>query len=182
MRFLLAALITALGNLPQNHLRALSVAPPLERITPSANARYLLHVVPFVGGIYRQGFKPEIDGVPSIRGSLKLPCYGTLLRFEHGFYTPAWRKKLANQVAPGWVHVADDGQAIIAFSGLEDDEGLALYGPNGELIRKFLLADFYTAEEIAALPRNAEFIRWMGESRLDAKKNLFCHGSSDRAS
>jgi hypothetical protein len=173
-KLVFALLLVLLGQ----DLPATSWAEPKEAVFPSADGKYLFHVVPRVPALSRLRREPQApgEGVPSFYGSLDV-CYGTLFRYELGRYRPVWRAKLINAVAPDSVIPAHDGQAVVTLGNWAnegiDDHLIAVYGVEGKLLRKLKLEDIYSGEEIARLPRSLAGIDWSGATRIDAKKNLF---------
>jgi hypothetical protein len=162
----------------EQELPAATWADAKEAMFPSADGRYLFHVVPRVHALGRLRREPQApdDGVPSLYGSLEV-CFGTLLRFENGYYQPVWRAKLINAVAPNWVIPSHDGEAVVTLGNWanqgNEDHLIAVYGAAGKLLRKLKIEDIYSKEEIARLLESSAGIHWSGATRIDAKKNLF---------
>jgi len=124
------------------------VAPHEQDYYSSARA-YYLHVVPG-------------DGVSRARGTLfGVACDAPVI----------WSRELENENAPVTVLVADDGRYVVTC----DEWGrvgwgpnvVVIYGPGGELIKKFALEDLLTPEEVAAVPATVSSRWWGGEHYLD---------------
>ena len=118
----------------------------------SANEAYDLHVVPG-------------DGATHARGTL----YEAARR--EGDDRELWSRGLLNPTAPYQVLVADSGEYVVT----SDDWGglgyganvVVIYGPEGELVRKFALEDLLTEEEIALVPHSTSSRWWSSEHALD---------------
>lgn len=82
-----------------------------------------------------------------------------------------WRRALLNDVAPVSSIVADDGRHVVTFDnwhamGLGDDV-IVIYGPGGDVVRQFALADLMSEAQVKALPRTVSSIWWGGRHRFD---------------
>ncbi len=128
-----------------------SWAEPQEENYYSANDAYYLHVVPG-------------DGLTPARGALYRALPGRDAE-------ELWARDLANPNAPYKVLVAASGEYVVTF----DEWGqvgygpnvVVIYGPGGELVRKFALEDFLAEEEVAAVPATVSSRWWGGEHYLD---------------
>ncbi len=127
---------------------------PAEEDYYAANDAYYLHVVP------GEGVKPA--GATLYRAGAAGASGDALVM---------WSRALENAVAPADVLVAASGAYVVTF----DDWGRAgygenvvvIYGPGGELVRKFALEDLLTDDEIALVPHSTSSRWWRGEPELD---------------
>ncbi|NIT36142.1 MAG: hypothetical protein GTN49_06540 [candidate division Zixibacteria bacterium] len=130
--------------------------PPTEQDYYAANEEYFLHVVPG-------------EGVTHARGTL-------YRAFPARDAQELWARELANPSAPHGVLVADAGDYVVTF----DEWGkvgygpnvVVIYGPEGDLVKKFALEDLLTGEEIAAVPFTASSRWWGGEHYLDEEAGV----------
>ena len=147
----LVALATAAALWGAGVASADSWLAPAEEDYYAANDAYYLHVVPG-------------DGAAHARGTLVHVLIG-------GGEEEAWSRDLENAVAPVTVLVAADGRYVVT----SDDWGgvgygpnvVVIYGPGGELVRKFKLEDLLTGEELAAVPLTVSSRWWRGDNELD---------------
>lgn len=147
----LVAMATAAALWGAASAAADSWAAPQEEDYYAANDAYYLHVVPG-------------DGAKRARGTLYHLFIG-------GGEEEVWSRDLENAVAPVTVLVAKDGNYVVT----SDDWGgvgygpnvVVIYGPGGEVVRKFALEDLLTEEEIALVPHSVSSRWWRGEHELD---------------
>ncbi len=148
-------LVAALAALQAGVALADTWVPPTEQNYYSANQEYFLRVVPGDGSSPARGTLYEVVVDAAAGGDALLK----------------WSRELANPSAPHEVLVADSGEYVVTF----DDWGMVGYGPNvvvvygpgGELSRKFALEDLLTEEEIAAVPHTVSSRWWGREHYLD---------------
>jgi len=151
MARILIALATAAALWGAASAAADSWAAPQEEDYYAANDAYYLHVVPGAGVLHARGTLVHVligDDVEEV-----------------------WSRELENPTAPVEVLVARDGRYVVT----SDDWGqvgygpnvVVIYGPGGELVRKFALEDLLTEAEVAAVPGSVSSRWWRGDNELD---------------
>jgi hypothetical protein len=97
---------------------------------------------------------------------------GTLEREENGHWVTLWHKPLVNDVSPVSAIVANDGAHVVTFDNWHamgwGDDAVAIYGPDGTLIRAMGLTAFLPDDYQEALPRSVSSIQWGGEHHFSA--------------
>ena len=86
------------------------------------------------------------------------------------------RWKLVNEVSPASALVADDG-SLVTFDNWHSvgygDDVVAIYRPDGSLVRKFGLAAFLETGDIDQLDHSVSSIWWHGTHRInDSRREL----------
>jgi hypothetical protein len=101
-----------------------------------------------------QGFKGAANGAYATAEFYR--------RDQAGAYQPTARATLLNPVAPVEFHVSNDGRLIALDNWHNKGYGtaIAIYAPDGKLVKSHALADIFTAEEIEAFPHSVSSIHW----------------------
>ena len=109
----------------------------------SENRNYMLIVYPTAEESVKSNIESNI-GLQS-KNSDKIPCHAILYRINNTDTIEIWNKDLINRDAPGRVIVANDGNSIVTFDNWyyyrDGIDAMVIYGKNGELARRFNLAD-----------------------------------------
>jgi len=109
----------------------------------SENKNYMLIVYPTAEDTVKSNMESNI-GLQS-KNSVKIPCHAILYRINNTDTIEIWNKDLINRDAPGRVIVANDGNSIVTFDNWyyyrDGIDAMVIYGKNGELARRFNLAD-----------------------------------------
>lgn len=124
----------------------------------SATGSYCFHVVP------GDGMKPPQGTLSRVIASAGEKVVA--VREEE-----IWSQSLPNEVAPVEVLVASDGRYVVTF----DEWGrvgwgpnvVVIYGPAGEIVKRFALEDILKPEEVAALVQTVSSRWWGGKHYLD---------------
>ena len=138
-----------------NSVRADSWGPPTEFDTPSANRKFVAHVVPG-----KKDLKP-------------LLIVSTLTK---GKTNETWRTQLGNRVSPTQVYLSDDGESVVTLDNYfgvgYGDDVVAIYNRQGRLRA-------YSLEEIAPLPKSKpDSSEWLSTRR--GYEGKFTHTTSSR--
>jgi hypothetical protein len=83
-------------------------------------------------------------------------------RSTDGSYHRTVRTTLLNPVAPVEFFVSNDGRLVTVdnWHNVGYGAAVALYAPDGALVKAYALADIFTAEEIKAFPHSISSIIW----------------------
>lgn len=119
-------------------------------------------------------FRDKVDGrAPAGQrpGSLQTAAQARVERkMGRGDWTLVWEGALTNDVAPVTVLVANSARYLVTLDNWHSmgwgDDAVAIYGPEGALIRRYGLSDLLPAEYVAAFPRSASSIHWRGDARI----------------
>lgn len=138
-----------------NSVRADSWGPPTEFDTPSANRKFVAHVVPG-----KKDLKP-------------LLIVSTLTK---GKTNETWRTQLGNRVSPTQVYLSDDGESVVTLDNYfgvgYGDDVVAIYNRQGRLRA-------YSLEQIAPLPKpKPDSSGWL--SARHAYEGRFSHSTASR--
>lgn len=127
---------------------------PQAREAFSASRDYFVRVTPGNSWGDLQGFKGASQGAYATA-----ECFR---RDETGGYRPTARATLLNPVAPVEFHVSNDGRLIALdnWHNMGYGTAIAIYAPDGKLVKSHALADIFTADEIEAFPHSASSIHW----------------------
>jgi hypothetical protein len=133
---------------------------PFEQDYYSADKAYYLHAVPGDGATYAQGALYEVVVDAEVSGDALIK----------------WSRDLENPIAPHKVLVANSGEYVVTF----DEWGrvgygpnaVVIYGPEGEVIKKYALEDLLTEDEIAAVPTTVSSRWWGGDHYLDEEAGV----------
>lgn len=146
---------------------------PSTETTLSADGRFRFTVTPAPIDNQIEYFREEIAAQKSGK-PVERPAQLGLLerRVSKGKWEPVWAGPLANPVAPVTVLVADDGRHIVTFDNWHSmgfgPETIAIYGPEGKLVRALALTDLMPQEVVDALPRSVSSISWRESERFSA--------------
>lgn len=81
-----------------------------------------------------------------------------------------WEHRIANEVAPVWAIVRDDGEYAVTFDDWHGmgygPNAVVIYGARGDVVRALALSDVLPAEYIGALPHSVSSIHWRGNPRF----------------
>ena len=119
-------------------------------------------------------FRDKVDGHPQAGqrpGSVQTTAQARVERkTEQGGWTVVWEGPLTNDVAPVTVLVADGARYLVTLDNWHSmgwgDDVVAIYGPEGALIRRYALSDLLPAEYVEALPMSVSSIHWRGGARI----------------
>ena len=119
-------------------------------------------------------FRDKVDGHPQAGqrpGSVQTTAQARVERkTEQGGWTVVWEGPLTNDVAPVTVLVADGARYLVTLDNWHSmgwgDDAVAIYGPEGALIRRYALSDLLPAEYVEALPMSVSSIHWRGGARI----------------
>lgn len=170
----LLALATVLVSVTPAPSCADSWMPPTTKTYTSCAAEARVTITP-------RGLESQIDyfddniGKIAPSGQKKGGARVAIARLEQlvgSRWQVVWEHQIANDVAPVWALVRDDGGYAVTF---DDWYGtgygpnvVVIYGSDGRLIRSLTLSDIVPADYIKALPHSVSSIQWRGDPRFSA--------------
>lgn len=171
--FRLFPLILVCLAMTAGSVKADSWPMPSTEATLSADGRFRFTVTPAPIANQVEYFREEITAQKSGKPVERPAPLGLLeRRVSKGKWEPVWAGPLANPVAPVTVLVADDGRHVVTFDNWHSmgfgPETIAIYGPEGKLVRALALTDLMPQEVIDALPRSVSSISWRESERFSA--------------
>jgi hypothetical protein len=158
-------------------MAAVTLADQVAQTTPqtfvSHLGRYRLTVFPLeepqaaFGSHLQWMVKPP----PSDQRGGPAVCEATLERWVGNRYEVVWRKPLVNRISPVSAVVSAADGSFATFDDWDDpgygENAVVIYSSTGDLVKKFALRDFMTAEQIEKLPSSISSIRWGGNHIVD---------------
>lgn len=151
-------------------LRYLSIAALVLASAALAHAARPLREASSESGAYALRIEPGRVGGAA-------PCEAVLLRNVEG--SPRgrklWERPLVNEVAPAIALVRDDGRYVVTLDEFRRGgarHALVIYGPDGGLLRHFLLTDLLTRDDWPHVRTSRRAIAWLGDAK---------YGFDDRA-
>jgi hypothetical protein len=112
---------------------------------------------------------PKEEDTPS-----RLLSYSIGELYERGrFWIPhqKWSIRLTNDVSPVSAVVSDNGKYVVTFDNWHEmgygEDVVAIYGSEGNLVKKFKLEDILSKEEIKNIPHSVSSRWWGGSHYID---------------
>ena len=104
-----------------------------------------------------------------------VPCRATLYAQDpNGQAAQRWEAVLANDVAPSRAFVSDDGQYVVTLDEYRRGgarAALVIYGPDGGLLRHFLLSDLLGDEDWPHVKVEGNAVRWLDGATVGFSAN-----------
>jgi hypothetical protein len=127
---------------------------PQTREVFSASRDHFVRITPGDSWGDLQGFKGANKGAYATAEFFRRDADGNYRRTAH--------TTLRNPVAPVEFSVSNDGRLITLdnWHNMGYGTAIAIYAPDGKIVKAYTLADIFTAEEIEAFPHSVSSIHW----------------------
>jgi hypothetical protein len=157
-------------------IAAVALADQTAQTTPqtfvSNFGRYRLTVFPLEDP---QAFGTHLEWMvkppPSDQRGVQGACEATLERWVGNRYEVVWRKPLVNKISPVSALVSAADGSFATFNDWDQpgygENAVVIYSRTGDLVKKFALRDFMTAEQVEKLPHTIGSIQWGGYHIVD---------------
>jgi TonB family protein len=146
----------------------------------SPNKKYYLEVTPKKLESQLKYFEDKVKGrenAGALKGVSDNRAKGAFYaRRGDGGYSKKWEFPLVNEVSPVSAVVSGDGGYVVTFDDWHSagygDSVVVIYRSNGDLVKRFGLADLLTEGDIETLPHSVSSIWWGGEHYTDEGRGL----------